>query len=315
MRGVLVLVAITACDSSGSCPARDEALTFRIGTTTVTHADPTFAAPHAIALGGTVEMRVDAAKVISGRPESVAFDREFTVTTSGDAVAPKSIKSPAFVVEGRHEGVSDLTVFDCDGTQLGDPREVRAVAVDHASLAWTAFSDTPVIDGPVAFMTGADIDASQGALELSVALWEGGIPAKRLVDASMTIAAALGSVTRWDGLRIESGAPGTYEVEVTAGELHTSLPLVLTDHVDVVAAINPPSVIHPMQEVLVCFSATYQGREIPNALWRWVVDGVPDPGRHPFGCRAIFTTSTSGTVVVTADAGGRSATVTLAVQP
>ena len=211
-----------------------------------------------------------------------------------------------------------MTVFDCDGTQLGDSHDVRVAPVDHVSLVWTTYFESPmyqVSDREMAFLTGADVDASQGPLDLSVALWERGTAPKRLVDSSLSISTPIGSPVAWDELRIEDADPGTFEIEVTIGEERTSVPLVLTDHADLVAAINPPTVIHPMQEAIVCFAATYESREIPNAIWKWVVDGVQDPFRHAYGCRSLYTTSTSGTVVVTASAGGQSASVTLAIQP
>jgi hypothetical protein len=215
-------------------------------------------------------------------------------------------------VAGRAVGTSKLEILDCDDAVLVPSVDVDVAAVDRIALWPYHQFDTPPLRADVAFAVGAPT--------IGVALWSPGAQPTRLIDSSMQIAMAAGAPLSgeqrsWEQLYVPDAGPGVYDVDVTAAGMHVTLPLVITDHADALAAIDPPATIAPATSVTLCFSPTFQGRHVAGFSWTYVIDGVEDAGHGPINCRGVYTAKTSGTLVVTASAGGQSTTVTMTVQP
>jgi hypothetical protein len=209
-------------------------------------------------------------------------------------------------------GTSKLEALDCDGAVLVPSFDVNVAAADRIAL-WPYLE----FDQPPA---GADVAFAAGTQEIGVALWSAGAQPGRLVDSSMQIRAAAGAPfsseqRSWEQLFLSGAGPGVYDVDVTAAGMHVTLPLVITDHADALEAIAPPATIAPATSVTLCFSPRFEGRHVTGFLWKFAIDGVEGPDHGPINCRAVYTAKTSGTLVVTASAGGQSTTVTMTVQP
>jgi hypothetical protein len=270
-------------------------------------------APVALALEGT--RRLNVAEVRpgpGGRTIESPPDHRLHVRALDPGIEIAEVEPALVTVAGRAVGTSRLEVLDCDGAVLVPGFDVNVVAADRIALWPYDGFDRPPVGADVAFAVGTD--------KIGVALFSPGAQPTRLVDSSMQITAAggapLSSEQRsWEQLYVPDARSGVYDVEVTAAGMHVTLPLVITDHADALEAIDPPATIAPATSVTLCFSPKLGGRHVTGFSWTFVIDRVEDPGHGPINCRAVSTAKTSGTLVVTASAGGQSTTVTLTVQP
>lgn len=271
--------------------------------------------PRATAVGGT---QVVALQYDRGDGVTVALDLPFTADDDGGNGVKVSAQSGSQVTMlGAGSRTNYLRILDQDGL-LMDRKELTGAALSKIELVPSDFESIPV---------GSDLAFAPGKREFGVALYgdvqhSGGPVSERIVDTGMTLELAGSTLKAWDTLEITDAQIGRSYLSVTAGDKPAaSIDIVVVDHADAVAAIEPAaSSIMPNGSQSICFKATMADtngpRYIAGLTWQFNVDGqAKTQGDNTLtrNCISVTTTKTTGTVSVQATAGGQSATVTLAV--
>lgn len=230
------------------------------------------------------------------------------VTTGALGVQITDQTAAVVTVTGAASGTNYLRIMDGDNPSLlFDRKLVGAGAIDEIDLIPSSLEVVP---------DGAAVAWAPGATDIAVALYGtvGTSAHERLVDESMTLALPGAHQTAWDTLRVENAVPGTSTLTVTAGDKPpASMDIVVTADADAVAAFDAPTGVAPSQPSQVCFEATAGTRAILGLAWTFTVDGAPaDTGLSP-NCVMVKTAKTTGSVSITASAGGKMATLVLPV--
>jgi hypothetical protein len=227
------------------------------------------AGPAPTAIGGTqdIELEYD-----PGDGAMVPLDLPYRADNDGGLGVQLDHTSGAFVtVRGVDSRSNYLRILDASDGTLFDRKELTGAAVDAIALVATDWEVIP---------DGAQLAWAAGDQRIGVALTgavqEASGPAEeRIVDTSMQLALDGAEQSAWDELHLPAAAAGTYTIRVTAGDRPAaSVPLVVVDHADAVAAMSPPAGIAPNGETEVCFEATSGGRYVVGMAWSYVVDGV-----------------------------------------
>lgn len=304
--------------NSGQCPAGEvcspatpRGLHF-IGDIAADEVLGSLAAPAATAIGGTQEI---ALQYDRGDGVLIALDLPFTADDDGGlGVKVDGTHGSVVTLRGVASRTNYLRVVDPATSELYDRKEMTGAALDSLALIATDFENVPA-DAQLAF--------AAGNLTVGVALFgkvqEGSSPVtERIVDRSMVISGAGGTQTAWDTLHIANAQVGTATLGVTAGDKPTAnLDLVVVDHADSVhpLATNPPN-IPPAGSQQFCFEALAGTRFIAGLDWAYTVDGqtvATTPGEVLRNCITVTTTKTTGSIAITARAGGQSASLTATV--
>ena len=262
--------------------------------------------PSPTAIGGTQKI---ALKYDPGNSGWRYLDLPYKAVTTGELGVQITDQTAAIVtVTGAASGTNYLRIMDGnDPSLLFDRKLVGAGAIDEIDLVPTSLEVVP--DGtPVAW--------APGATEIAVALYGtvGTSTHERLVDESMALSLPGSHQIAWDTLRIEDAVPGTSTLTVTAGDKPpASMDIVVTANADAVAPFDAPTGVAPNTPAEVCFTATTGTRTLLGLLWKFTVDGGPGEFGLSPNCVMVKTTKTTGTVSITAAAGGQTATLELPV--
>ena len=296
------------CPAGETCsPATPRGLHF-IGESSV---DQIFiSGPGATAIGGTQEV---ALQYDRGDGTLIALDQPFRADDDGGlGVRIDATAGSVVTLRGVASRQNYLRIVDPTTNELYDRRMVTGAAIASIGLLATTFENVPA---------GVDIAFATGKEKIGVALYgdvqDGSFTrTERLVDHSMVLSGAGGAQTAWDTLEIANAAVGTRPLAVTAGDRPTAtIDLVFVDHADAVKPFpTNPTVVTPAAPQQLCFSALAGTRYIANLVWFFTVDGIETAttqGQLERNCVTVSTLNTSGTVAVTARAGGQTAQVTL----
>ncbi len=266
--------------------------------------------PLPTAIGGT---QVVALEYDRGDGVDVALDMPYSADDDGGIGVKVSATSGSQVtVLGMGSRSNYLRILDGDGL-LMDRKELTGAALESMAIVPATYESIPA-DRLVSF--------NVGERDLGIALYgdvqsSSGPASQRLVDTSMELTLANAERKAWDTLRIDF-APGSYPLTITAGDKPANaLDVVVVDHADSLAVLpNQPTTIVANQSRSVCFEALAGARYIAGLSWSFDVDGetrVQGDTALMRNCISVSTAKTSGTVSVTATAGGQSAAVSLAV--
>jgi len=228
----------------------------------------------------------------------------------GEAVQITNVDGAQVTVRGVAASSNYLRVF-YENTifcthRLMDAIELTAAPVNEIDLVPLGFEKVPA-NTPVAW--------APGIRDVGVALY--GNDKERLIDTSMQIMFAGAERVEWDTLRIDARA-GSYKIAVTAGDKPTTaVDFIVVDHADSIAAeADAPTSIAPNVPTNVCFQAMSADRYVAGLTWTFSVDGqqtIQGDDTWRRNCIAVSTRQETGSVSVTASAGGQSVTVALAI--
>ncbi len=239
------------------------------------------------------------------------YQASFEARVDGDpAVRVDRVEPPTVYVLGISSGADDVRAVDCDGATIGTVH-VSALPLGRVALvpAVNPF-DVPPAGSESAFAARPASYLQYGPSIIIGLFSENG---DRLIDTSMSVKLPdTSQLDQWDEFEYD-GPPGTYDIAFTAAGQDFSLPLVVVDHVDAVTGNNVPATIPPSGTVYVCFAGWYAGRYVSYLRWDFTIDGVAST-MHDGSCVLVGTQKTSGSVDVTASAGGQSTMITLTVQ-
>lgn len=264
--------------------------------------------PRATAVGGT---QVVALQYNRGDGVYVALDVPFTADDDGGrGIKVDATTGSQVTIRGVDSRSNYLRILDEDGL-LMDRKELTGAALTTIELVPTDYESIPA-GTPIAF--------APGSRKIGVALYgdvqrSSGPVSERIIDTSMQVVID-GIRSSWDTYQINPSV-GTHAISVTAGDKPAAnIDLVVVDHADSVVAINPPPSMQPQGTVSVCFQASSGNRYIAGLNWTFNVDGVErtqGEGTLTRNCVGVTTTKTSGTVAVSATAGGQSSSVSIPI--
>ena len=266
--------------------------------------------PRTTAIGGTQSIALEYDR---GDGVDVALDLPFTADDDGGIGVKVSATSGSQVtVLGAGSRSNYLRILDEDGL-LMDRKELTGAALNRMELVPTDFEKIPE-DTLIAF--------APGTRTFGIALYgdvqhSSGPRSERIIDTSMDITLAGSTRKAWDTIEFDAAA-GTHALSVTAGDKPAAnLDLVVTANADSVTVIAPaPSTIPLNGSATVCFKALAASRYIAGLTWTFNIDGdvkVQGNDHLTRNCVSVTTTKTSGTVNVSAMAGGQSTTMALSV--
>jgi hypothetical protein len=253
---------------------------------------------HPTAVGGTQDFSIDL-------PDGHPLDLPYTAEVGGTAVALVGQHGTTVTVRGIASGYAELKIRDAGGL-LMDETQVQAVPVDSISIApasWESYGNENFVVAPDHGTLALQIGAVDTAMQAT--FFDG---QRAVLDSHFVT---------WDEVEVPS-TPGALTVSVTAGDhAPIELPVTVVSGADAVAALDPnPASIGPRGAATLCFEATNASRPVMGLTWQFTVDGVATDGSPiPVNCVGFTTTKSSGTVSVTATAGGAAATVTIPVMP
>jgi hypothetical protein len=266
--------------------------------------------PRPTAIGGTqaIALQYERADGVE-----IALDQPFSADDDGGlGIKVDAISGSQVIVRGAGSRSNYLRILDIDGL-LMDRKELTGAAVDTIALIPEDLENVPA---------GKQLAFAAGAREFGVAIYgdvqtSSGPRSQRLIDTSMDLQLAGATRKGWDAMTINA-VVGTSTLAVTAGDKPAAnVDFVVVDHADSVAVIDPaPSTVAANQSTSVCFQAITAGRYVAGLSWTFVVDGVTTTktdGMLQRNCISVSTQKTSGTVSVSASAGGQTTAMALTV--
>lgn len=316
-------LSLVACDTAGEradtgkCPAGEvcSAATPRglhfIG---VTLADDLLSGngPAATAVGGTQEVSLEYDRgnglfAPLNLPYATDDDGGLGVTVVGHTGAVVTVK-------GARSRTNYLRIVDPQTGELYDRYMLTGAALSAMRLVGTEFESVPA-GRRLAFATG---DQTIGVALDGEVQSSSGPRAERIVDTSMVLDLPGATRSSWDSVRIPNAQVGTYPLVVTAGEKPAAtLPIEVVAGADALAVIGPQPTVPPNSQTLVCFEATNNGRYVYGLTWTFQANGVTrtnGKGDLVRNCISVSSTGMStGSVPVTASAGGQSMAVNVLV--
>jgi hypothetical protein len=265
------------------------------------------AGPSPTAIGGSQEI---ALQYDRGDGILIALDLPWKADDDGGAGVAVSATSGSIVtVRGAGSRQNYLRITDEAGN-LYDRKMLAGAALDTIELLPTTLERIP---------PHSDLAWAPGTFDIAVALYgqvqeSGGPTEERLVDSSMTLALTGAQKTAWDTLHLANAQTGTSTLMVTAGDKPAAaIDIVIIATADTVGPIDSPASLMTNVSADVCFSATTGSRTLVGLPWTFTVDGAAQPASLEPNCVAVKTTKTTGTVSIVGTAGGKSATLQLAV--
>lgn len=314
MKRLLALLLIPACTggeraNTGQCPSGEicspktpNGLQF-IGADLVDTLD--LVGPSATAVGGTqsVSLQYD-----RGDGHLIALDLPYQAMSSGSTGVMVTAQSGSVVsVTGLASGSSYLRITDTDGRTLFDRKLLDAGELSTIELVPSTFEHIP---------PNADLAWAPGTFDIGVALYGsvGNQAPERLVDDTMTLDLPGATQTHWDTLHVVNAQPGTSTLMVTAGDKPAApIDIVVTPNADSVMPDEAPNAVVLNTVTDVCFIAVTGSRTLVGLPWTFTVDGSAGTTGVSPNCAAVKTTKTTGSVTIVANAGGKSATLSLPV--
>ncbi len=320
----LLAVPLFACNTAGEradtgeCPAGEicspntpNGLHF-IGNTM---ADELFggSGPGATAIGGTQEValemvRSDGVRVALAMPYQADDDGGLgviVVTKAGSVVTVKGARSRS----------NYLRITDPATGELYDRYTLTGAALTSMRLVGTSFEMTPTGRPDLVFATGEQ--------EIGVALVgevqeSSGSKLERLVDTSMVLDLPGSTRTSWDSIKIANALPGTYPLQVTAGDKPAAaMPITVVAGADAIAPLDAQPTVPANSSATVCFQATSNSRYIYGLVWTFTANGTTiTKGKSSLtrNCTSVSSEGmTSGSIPVTASAGGKTLTINVLI--
>ena len=313
MKSLFLILALPACTggqraNTGVCP---EGETCSAKTPNGLHFignvltdDVVLAGPSITAIGGTQDV---ALQYNRGDGLLIALDLPYDTDDDGGAgVTVDHTNGSVVTVRGVGANTNYLRILDATDGTLFDRKALTAAPLTRIALVPTDDERVP---------TGAELAWVPGTTTIGVALL--GPAQERLVDTSLQLALAGSTRLAWDSVQLPNATSGTYSLAITAAnQPATSSDVVIIDHADSVAPIDPPTIVAANAATLVCFGALASSRYLIGLQWTFQVDGnpvTPPGGANASNCASILTAKTTGNVLVQAAAGGQQATLTLPV--
>jgi hypothetical protein len=272
----------------------------------------TISVPHATAVGGTQAIALQYERYDG---VDIALDLPFTADDDGGrGIKVDAISGSQVIIRGVDSRSNYLRILDSDGL-LMDRKELTGAKLEGMFLVADDFESIPD-DAQLAF--------AAGKRQLGVGLYgavqtSSGPRSQRLIDTSMDLQLAGATRKAWDILEADL-VVGTSTLVVTAGDKPAAnLDVVVVDHADSVAAIQPaPTNVAINSSATVCFQALAAGRYIAGLTWTYRIDNgspiVQGDGKIMRNCISVPSgTKTSGTITVQATAGGQMASLALTV--
>jgi hypothetical protein len=266
--------------------------------------------PRATAIGGTQQVALEYDR---GDGVDVALDLPYTADDNGgQGIKALSTSGSQVTIQGAGSYSNYLRILDEDGL-LMDRKQLTGAALSTVELVSIDFETYPA-NSELAFATGTR--------RVGIALYgevqsSSGPRTERIVDTSMKLDFAGATRSAWDELQIDA-VTGNYAITVTAGD-KPAVPLdfIVVDHADSVAAApGTPSTIATNNSISVCFQATSGTRYIVGLTWTYTVDGqvtTKGEGDLQRNCISVSTQKTTGTVSISAAAGGQTTAMALSV--
>jgi hypothetical protein len=226
---------------------------------------------------------------------------------NGNAIAIAGTAQDVVIVEGIGAGGDDyLRIAEPDTDLLYDRFELESRPLDRLGII-PATAETYDASAALAFY--------QGDVAFAIALYDAADG--RLADDSMqvTVDGPAPLRSEWDSFELQSLAPGTLTMNVTAAGMTGPLDLEIVGALDAVAPLTdsfPPTIVVGDSGTL-CFEATAGTFSVIGAPWTFQMTGpassIDALGDNCFGLQ----TNAPGTVSVTAMSLGQSAQVDLEV--
>lgn len=251
--------------------------------------------PLATAIGGTQEIELDIEAAIG---VYVPLNLAYTVDDDGGAGVRFDHQNGNIVtVRGAGSSSNYLRILDATTGDLFDRKMLTGSQITTIALVPATLDEIPSAM-PIAFAAG-QADVGVELLDSTGA---------RLVDTSM-VATLDGATQRaWDTLELANASAGDFALSVTAGDASTAqLTVSVVDGADAMTEIDPASTIAPGDDI--CFAATNAGRFVAGLAWSFTINGVPTAGT----ANCVSGDQPSGSMTVTASAGGQTATVEMTV--
>lgn len=266
--------------------------------------------PRATAIGGTQTVALEYDR---GDGLDVALDMPYIADDDGgNGVKVESTSGSQVTIRGTASRTNYLRILDTDGL-LMDRKQLSGAALDRMELVSVDFESIP---------ENRDVAFNVGQRDIGIALYgdvqNGNSPvSERIIDTSMQLTLTGSTRRAWDMLGIDLPV-GAYSLGVTAGDKPTNnLEVVVVDHADSIAAFaNQPTTIQPNISRNVCFEALAGTRYVVGLAWTFDVDGeveTHEDGDLMRNCVSVSTTKLSGTVAISASAGGQSTSLSLTV--
>jgi len=265
--------------------------------------------PSPTAIGGSQEV---ALQYDRGDGILIALDLPYTADDEGGAGVKITATSGSVVtVTGQASRANYLRILDAADGTLFDRKQLTGASVDTIKLLPLNNERVPAVNSGLAW--------AAGPLDLGVGIYgqvqeSSGPVDERLVDSSMQLDLAGATKTAWDTLHLANAQPGTSTLMVTAGDKPAApVDVVVVASPDSIMPIDTPPWIRPNAATDLCFNTMSGGRVAIGFSWTFTADNVAvTPGLVP-NCATVTTTKTTGTVTVSATAGGQNATITLNV--
>lgn len=270
--------------------------------------------PAATAIGGTQEIALEYDR---GDGNRIALNLPYDADDDGGlGVTVVSHSGSVVTVKGAKARTNYLRITDPQTGELYDRYELTGAALTSMRLVGTSFEMMPT--GRPALVFGP------GEQEIAVALvgdvqTSSGPDSRRIVDTSMILDLPGSTRTGWDSIKLSDAQPGTYPLMVTAGDKPAApLPIEIVAIADAVVPLEAGTPkVQPGSSTTICFQATSSGRYIYGLMWTYTVDGqqiVKGKGDLTRNCVSVPAGShTTGTIPVTAAAGGKQASINVLV--
>lgn len=263
------------------------------------------------AVGGTQAFRLYYAGTVPGTP-GAAFDLPYTVKVADDGLRIEDQKDTSITIRGVAPGQSSLRFLYEDGSLI-DELQLSVAEIQKIGLNPDVSESLP---RDVYWPEEQSVAWALGDHTVRVGLYQG---LERLGDSSLQIAFAGAERVGPDGLVIPSKPVGTYPISVTAGDRPaTTVDYVVVDHADAVTVITDfepaPTTFQQGTMTNLCFQARNAGRYVVGLTWTITVTGqIEAQPKGPLNCVTVIPQLATGTISVSAVAGGQSLAMTLPV--
>ncbi|CAN5922151.1 hypothetical protein BH11MYX3_BH11MYX3_09730 [soil metagenome] len=269
--------------------------------------------PGATAIGGTQEVaiemeRADGVRVALAIPYQADDD-------GGLGVTVVSKTGSVVTVKGARSRSNYLRIIDPTTGELYDRYTLTGAALTSMRLVGTSFERTPTDRTDLVFATG---EQEVGVALVGEVQETSGNKLERLVDTSMVLDLPGSTRTSWDSIKLANATPGTYPLQVTAGDKPAAaMPITVVAGADAIATLDAQPTIPAGGSSTVCFQATSNSRYIYGLVWTFTANGTTTTkGSSTLARNCISVSSegmTSGSIPLTASAGGKTLAVNVLI--
>lgn len=269
--------------------------------------------PAATAIGGTqdISLEYDRGNGFLA-PLALPYDAD---DDGGLGVSVVGHTGAVVTVKGVRSRSNYLRIIHPQTAELYDRYSVTGAALKEMKIIGTEFEAPPLDPAGLVFATG---DQTIGVALMGDVQRGSGASTERLVDTSMVLDLPGSIRATWDSVRLPNAQVGVHSLVVTAGDRPAAtLPIEVVAGADALSLTGGPPTVAPNSSVLVCFQATNAGRYIYGLTWTFQANGVTRTyGKTDLLRNCVSVSSqgvASGTLPVTASAGGRTMSVNVVV--